>query len=466
MEIDQHAPSFRSFMQATGLSRAQVTYFYGFPCYPGDSCIRPLFIFDVELEQRSAGAAFALQPNQPRLNRSWTGSRATAEEKRHAANALRESWDDAKTLSVNLNATLQRLEQVLPNFDRDALTRNPSGVLFRAIDSTYTRGLEQELEQLTAHPTSNAVCDLVLNRDGEPIDESYRDIMEITPLNDEQRTAIKSASVNTFTVVTGPPGTGKSQIVLNVIANALLNDDTVLFASKNHQAVDVVIERLSRIQSEPLILKYGNQEEAFAEALLDALERATDQDGGALDSEISGYEAELARIQREEREARQVLNRIVSRRNRVVQLESFIEPLISKLPSHISVTLELYDPPVFSASFKGHLDSLERLAEEAERPTIITRILSLLGKSLDKRFIRATRLLLAAMPESCESLLSGSRSECLEVLAAARTLSQWIEHQGELSSNVAQNWIEPRIEVLRARIADAQERAIDVTLRE
>jgi KaiC/GvpD/RAD55 family RecA-like ATPase len=37
---------------------------------------------------------------------------------------------------------------------------------------------------------------------------------------------------NKLTVVTGPPGTGKSQLVLNLIANAIVNDKSVLFASK------------------------------------------------------------------------------------------------------------------------------------------------------------------------------------------------------------------------------------------
>ena len=465
LDIGPHTPSFRAFMQSSRSTEGRGAYFYGFPCDPGSERIQPLFIFDVESHEGPTGPVFVLQPNQPRLNTSWLGRVATTEEKRQASSALHESWDDDRPLSVNLDATLQSLEDVLPAFHRHALPRNPSGVLFHAIDSVYTRGLEQELEQLTQHPASNDVWDIILNRDAEPIDESGQDIIEITPLNDEQRTAIRSALVNRLTVVTGPPGTGKSQVVLNVIANALLHDETVLFGSKNTRAVDVVIERLSRTLSEPVILSYGNQPDVFADALLAALERALVQDDLTLDIEINDYEVQIAWIQRDENEARDALARIVDRRNRIQQLQTLAESLTSELPPTISTGLKLYDPPIVDASFREQLLSMEQVAEDARRPNIITRIRSFFGQPLDEQLMQAAQSLLEAMPDSCLSLPVGSRNECMEVLAVARTLARWADHQRELSTNVTQNWNEPRIETLRARIANSQERSLAVNLK-
>jgi len=66
----------------------------------------------------------------------------------------------------------------------------------------------------------------------------------VTPVNDQQRHAVNAASKCPLVVVTGPPGTGKSQMVLNVIADSVLNHKSVLLASKNNKAVDVVVERL------------------------------------------------------------------------------------------------------------------------------------------------------------------------------------------------------------------------------
>ena len=63
-------------------------------------------------------------------------------------------------------------------------------------------------------------------------------------INYLQDMVASSAIQNPFTVVTGPPGTGKSQAIVNVAA-ALANKQTVLFASKNNKAVDVVFDRLN-----------------------------------------------------------------------------------------------------------------------------------------------------------------------------------------------------------------------------
>ncbi len=45
-------------------------------------------------------------------------------------------------------------------------------------------------------------------------------------------------------VIEGPPGTGKSQTITNIIANALANDQTVLFLAEKRAALDVVKSRL------------------------------------------------------------------------------------------------------------------------------------------------------------------------------------------------------------------------------
>ncbi len=67
--------------------------------------------------------------------------------------------------------------------------------------------------------------------------------LEFFFLNSSQRDAVASALEAPLTVVTGPPGTGKSQVVLNILANAAHRRQSVLFASKNNRAVDVVRER-------------------------------------------------------------------------------------------------------------------------------------------------------------------------------------------------------------------------------
>ena len=66
----------------------------------------------------------------------------------------------------------------------------------------------------------------------------------VTGVNEEQRQVSFALGKERVVVVTGPPGTGKSQTVLNIVAQAVLNNQSVLFASRNNEAVDVVMSRL------------------------------------------------------------------------------------------------------------------------------------------------------------------------------------------------------------------------------
>ena len=72
-----------------------------------------------------------------------------------------------------------------------------------------------------------------------------------------QDQAVHSAMENSFTVVTGPPGTGKSQVLVNVVAAAVARGETVLFASKNNRAVDVVVDRLRPTSPHAVIVRAG-----------------------------------------------------------------------------------------------------------------------------------------------------------------------------------------------------------------
>lgn len=88
------------------------------------------------------------------------------------------------------------------------------------------------------------------------------DFIQITALNKNQKEAVRLAFNQPLSVITGPPGTGKTQVVLNILANALVFNKKVLLASKNNQAVDNVKERLSAIIKEPdFFLRFGSKTE-------------------------------------------------------------------------------------------------------------------------------------------------------------------------------------------------------------
>ncbi len=74
-----------------------------------------------------------------------------------------------------------------------------------------------------------------------------REIARICPTDPSQENAIIS-SLNNNTIIIGPPGTGKSQTISNILANILLQGKKALFISQKRVALEVVLERMKSLQ--------------------------------------------------------------------------------------------------------------------------------------------------------------------------------------------------------------------------
>lgn len=70
-----------------------------------------------------------------------------------------------------------------------------------------------------------------------------------------QLEAVYSAASGKSFILHGPPGTGKSQTITNIIANALYQGKRVLFAAEKMAALSVVQERLAKIGLAPFCLE-------------------------------------------------------------------------------------------------------------------------------------------------------------------------------------------------------------------
>ena len=133
--------------------------------------------------------------------------------------------------------------------------------IFLTERSKYTVGLEKDLNDLSRlreDEYRDSILGKVLNGNlkSELIPNSV--LIETLAMNEEQRQAVLNSLENDLTVVTGPPGTGKSQVVSNLIVNAVHKGQKVLFASKNNKAVDVVLERVNGLTNKPVMLRLGN----------------------------------------------------------------------------------------------------------------------------------------------------------------------------------------------------------------
>ena len=137
-------------------------------------------------------------------------------------------------------------------------------MLFAVARPRYTAGLVSDLQEMLESDapgwTDTALGHILGVRAADANDvEKEQTAVEAVPLNEEQREAVRMAMSAPLTAVTGPPGTGKSQIVVAMIADAYLHGERVLFTSRNNKAVDVVEDRVNTLATNPLMIRTGGR---------------------------------------------------------------------------------------------------------------------------------------------------------------------------------------------------------------
>lgn len=160
---------------------------------------------------------------------------------------------------------------------------------------------------------------------------------EISPLNEDQRSASEAAVFEPLLVVTGPPGTGKSTVVQTVLANLALQGRTGLFASRNHQGLEAVEPRLNAlVEPEQLVLRpvypFGERTKRFEwQRLMVTLlcrprrQSAVRERDDALTS--------LNDLESRQRDAEAVVRTILDARNKLAEANQTAAEARAKLPA-------------------------------------------------------------------------------------------------------------------------------------
>jgi len=86
----------------------------------------------------------------------------------------------------------------------------------------------------------------------------HKDI-EVMELSDTQREIVRRARTQDLTVVTGPPGTGKSYTICALVLDHLLAGKKVLVSSHTPKAVEVVVDMLRRVGGEFIVAVSGDR---------------------------------------------------------------------------------------------------------------------------------------------------------------------------------------------------------------
>jgi len=105
---------------------------------------------------------------------------------------------------------------------------------------------KNELIQSIFNPSKNVYEDTF---EEEDVDEKlhYKTMYQVLDADSSQIAVIENVKAGHNLVVEGPPGTGKSQTIVNLIAELIAEEKTVLFVSEKMAALEVVKSRLDSV---------------------------------------------------------------------------------------------------------------------------------------------------------------------------------------------------------------------------
>lgn len=247
---------------------------------------------------------------------------------------------------VSLLRTIRPDWEWLDELNIDNLEKRPvhiadaDGILNRAIlfakePTPYTVGLSNELVNLESWDNldENSVLWKFIHKQFYKNPPYRKEILEVLPLNDEQEKAVRSALSADVTLIAGPPGTGKTQVVANLIINAAMAGQNVLFTSKNNNAVDVVVKRVNSLNKElPLVLRYEKSAKQCISDYAQLWEKAKAKNNSYSDA-IEAYKRVYSSYDAKRTQKQQ----IVDNRNRLDGLEQSVCSIRDKYQQLIGV---------------------------------------------------------------------------------------------------------------------------------
>lgn len=258
----------------------------------GGILLRPVFCHVLDHRITPAGLEVRARQTQPIVNAEWLDYAFSAsnekrtfleacgiyasEEEDNATEHIEDAPDFLKLAQVLSLLVERRIREPL---DPRCLSDRPldqtcgTGLYNRAIIvasrcSPYSKRLVSELETIAKAPDAlldrTALAPVFIGGQAttpqKPAPGAV--VTDEQPLTGTQRRAVASLLECPLTVIQGPPGAGKSQVVSCAILNARLRGQSVLISSYNHKAIDAVMERLTApAGSRPLVMRCNSKED-------------------------------------------------------------------------------------------------------------------------------------------------------------------------------------------------------------
>ncbi len=217
----------------------------------------PLVLIPVDIVRRSAkmGYVLRLRDEEPQMNITLL-EMLQQDFSINIENADPLPMDEN---GVNMKAVLAQVRRAIIDQSRWDVVESVFLGIFSFSQFVMWNDIRNRSGDLLRNKVVSSLVEGRLTWDAQPIEgngeELEDDVFLPVSADASQLVAVKAAGEGKSFVLHGPPGTGKSQTITNIIANALAQGKRVLFVAEKMAALSVVQRRLNMIGIAPFCLE-------------------------------------------------------------------------------------------------------------------------------------------------------------------------------------------------------------------
>jgi len=156
------------------------------------------------------------------------------------------AFDDNSVEVIDNLKNVTYLKDIRKNADVNRLTITAGGAMLLAERSKSSRGIIDELNAIAEEGSISTSLEHLLQQEISSSSRPRKCYLDNVPglLSLAQQKALINAANKDFSLLVGPPGTGKSYTIACMVLESFMQGESVLVVSQNEFAVDVIQEKL------------------------------------------------------------------------------------------------------------------------------------------------------------------------------------------------------------------------------